>query len=112
MINDKEIALWIARLETEESSWANYEKLAALYTIRAHQDVVDPASQISGYSAAAAPIVEHSGVVGDYGDSEFLQAVASCPASGIWRIMDELMDTLQVVNPRAYNSVMRKILDL
>lgn len=112
MINDKEIALWIARLETEESSWANYEKLAALYTIRAHQDGTDAMPQISGYSVAAAPIVEHSDMVGDYGDSEFLQAVASRPASGIWRIMDELMGTLQIVNPRAYNSVLRKISDL
>ena len=109
MINDKEIALWIARLETEESSWANYEKLAALYTIRAHQDGVDAIPQISGYSAAAAPIVERSDVVGDYGDSEFLQTVASCTPAKAWSIMDELMSTLQVVNPRAYNSVMRKL---
>ena len=30
MIDDREVALWIKRLETEESSWSNYEKLAAL----------------------------------------------------------------------------------
>ena len=34
MIDETELKLWIARLETEESSWPNYEKLAALYIIR------------------------------------------------------------------------------
>lgn len=27
----------------------------------------------------------------------------------VWGIMDDLMDTLQVANPRVYNGVMRKI---
>lgn len=35
MIDEQELALWIKRLETEESSWRNYERLAALYAIRA-----------------------------------------------------------------------------
>ena len=34
MVNERELSLWISRLETEESSWANYEKLAALYIIQ------------------------------------------------------------------------------
>lgn len=34
MIDEREIALWIKRLETEESSWRNYERLAVLYAIR------------------------------------------------------------------------------
>lgn len=35
MIDEQELALWIKRLETEESSWTNYERLAVLYAIRA-----------------------------------------------------------------------------
>lgn len=34
MIDEKELQLWISRLETEKSSWTNYEKLATLYTIQ------------------------------------------------------------------------------
>ena len=34
MVDENEVKRWIARLETEESSWTNYEKLAALYIIR------------------------------------------------------------------------------
>lgn len=109
MLNDKEIALWISRLETEDSSWANYEKLAALYTIRAHQNGAVNMAQITEYSAAAAPVAVHSETVGNYGDSDFLQTVAACSSEKAWSIMDELMSTLQVVNPRAYNSVMRKL---
>ena len=29
--------------------------------------------------------------------------------SAAWSVMDELMETLRVVNPRAYDSVLRKI---
>lgn len=47
--------------------------------------------------------------LGLYGESDFLRAVAGIPASDAWAVMDELMDTLQVVNPRTYDSVMRKL---
>lgn len=109
MLNDKEIALWISRLETEDSSWANYEKLAALYTIKAHQNGAVNMPQIAEYSAASAPVAMRAETVGDYGDSDFLQTVSACSPAKAWSIMDELMSTLQVVNPRAYNSVMRKL---
>lgn len=109
MLNDKEIALWISRLETEDSSWTNYEKLAALYTIKAHQNGALNMPQIAEYSAAPAFAVDRTETVGYYGDSDFLQAVASCSPAKAWSIMDELLSTLQVVNPRAYNSVMRKL---
>ncbi|WP_279280006.1 hypothetical protein [Pseudoflavonifractor sp. 524-17] len=36
-----------------------------------------------------------------YGDSDFLRAVSGKPPSKAWMVMDELMDTLRVVNPRA-----------
>lgn len=47
--------------------------------------------------------------VGDYGDSDFLQAVRGKDAAEAWDVMDDLMDTLRLANPRAYESVMRKI---
>ena len=44
-----------------------------------------------------------------YGDSDFLQAVAGKDPAAVWEILDDLMDTLHVVNPRVYDGVMRKI---
>ena len=34
---------------------------------------------------------------------------AVSPFDYLYKIMDDLMDTLQVANPRVYNGVMRKI---
>lgn len=98
MIDERELALWIKRLETEESSWSNYEKLAALYTIQNQNREPGRESRIvETYSAAPAP------------DSDFLRAVASVDPSRAWEVMDELMDSLKVVNERIYNNVMRKL---
>ena len=110
MINENELRLWISRLETEESSWNNYEKLAALYIIqnqhkRKPESTVDPVM----YSSAAAPTVAVSADVGEYGDTDFLLAVAGKNPAKAWAVVDELMDTLRIVNERVYNSVMRKI---
>lgn len=104
MIDEKELQLWIARLETEESSWPNYEKLAALYIIQnQHKPETGNAPEPTAYSFAPAPAVV------EYGDSDFLRAVSGKDQSRAWAIMDELMDTLQVVNARVYDNVMRKI---
>ena len=92
--------------------------LAAFYTIQDHLyptdhfpdsgKMVDPA-----YSFAAPPetmqITEGPETVGEYGESDFLRAVAGKDPAAMWKIMDDLMDTLKMVNERSYNSVMRKI---
>lgn len=103
MIDRNEVQTWIARLECEESSWSNYEKLAALYTIQNQNGHTD--TQPALYSYAADP-------VGDWGDSDFLRAVSGKNADQAWAIMDELMDNLRIVNERVYNSVMRKLENL
>lgn len=57
MIDEKELKAWIARLETEQSSWPNYEKLAALYIIQnQHEGQRNPAP-VAMYSSAPAPDV-------------------------------------------------------
>lgn len=102
MIDENEIRKWIARLETEESSWSNYEKLAVLYTVLNQQGGEDERPAPVMYSAAPAP-------VNVTGDSDFLRAVANADTEKAWIIMDELMDSLKIVNERVYNSVMRKL---
>lgn len=110
MIDENELRLWISRLETEESSWNNYEKLAALYIIQNQQKKMPESTAAPVmYSAAAAPSVAASTDVGEYGDTDFLRAVAGKDPAKAWIVVDELMDTLRIVNERVYNSVMRKI---
>lgn len=105
--NLKEIEWAISELEGEESSKAGYILLAALYTCRNEMmGLSAPQPQITTYSEAALPTNE---ALMQYGDSEFLQAVSGLPAADAWMVMDELMDTLRVVNQRAYDGVMRKL---
>ncbi len=102
MIDEKELKAWIARLETEQSSWPNYEKLAALYIIQNQQGNQSTPAPVAMYSSASAPYVVD-------GDSDFMQAVSSRTPTQAWAIVDELMDALKVTNARMYDNVMRKM---
>ena len=42
-------------------------------------------------------------------NSKFFQAISGRKSAEMWAVMGELMDTLQAINPRLYNSVLRKI---
>ncbi len=106
MLDPKEIDLEIARLEYGESSYPAYAKLATLYTIKNQMNKSEDAPQAQAYSMAAAPEPAYTG---RYGDSEFLREIEGRDQEDVFRIMDDLMDTLQVANPRVYNGVMRKI---
>ncbi len=107
MLDKREIDIEIARLEYGESSYPAYAKLANLYTIRNQMERQDPPTPVydAGYSATAA----EPETVSWHGDSEFLLAVDGKEQRAVWEIMDDLMDTLRVVNPRVYDGVMRKI---
>jgi len=49
-------------------------------------------------------------IVGDYGDSEFYRTIKGRKAEEVWAVMDELMETIQVINPKLYDGVMRQLL--
>lgn len=108
MLDPREIDIEIARLEYGESSYPAYAKLATLYTIKnqitkSEQNQQDPAKE---HSLSSAPEPEF---VGLYGDSEFLREIEGRNKEDVLLIVDDLMDTLQVANPRVYNGVMRKL---
>lgn len=119
MLDAAEIRKEIARLEYEESDYKNYAKLADLYVIRQQMQEDEQGSRstrLHAYSGDPAPAVQAATLqaevpqmVGSYGDSDFLRAIAEKNPSKIWPIVDELMDTLSVVNAKVYNSVMQKI---
>lgn len=106
--NLKEIEWAIHDLENEESSEKRYELLAALYTCRNEMLGTPAAPPLTAYSAysEAAPIHE---TLDQYGDSDFLRTVAGKDPAAVWGVMDAHMETLRVVNPRAYEGVMRKL---
>jgi len=105
--NLREIEWAISELENQESSEGRYTFLAALYTCRNQmQQGIQTETAAASYSGSAAPAREP---LDQYGSSDFLQAAAGKDYAEVMAVMDELMDTLRVVNARAYDNVMRKL---
>lgn len=97
MLTRRELDGAIKECENAPTSYQNCAKLATFYTILDHL-----------YSESK-PLVEQSQQIDDYGESEFLQLIKGKDMQAMWLVMDELMTTLQAVNPRLYNGVMRMI---
>ena len=115
MLDKAEIRAAIAKLEFDESSYSNYAKLASLYVIRdkmQEEERGDGGRYLGYYSGAPAPVTAEPATGGEYGDSEFLLAVAGKDQAKAWTVVDELMDTLSLVNRRVYDSVLRKMKSL
>ena len=107
MLDIRELEYWISRYEKEADKLDQMPTLSALYSIRDRlAGEAQTIPQATAYSEAPAPA---GATLGLYGDSDFLRAVDGKDPSAAWSVMDELMETLRVVNPRAYDSVLRKI---
>lgn len=87
----------VLTLVVTSTTYANCERLAWLYIVRDH---------ITRQQAAQpTPLsVDPS--------SEFLQAVDGKDSVAVFSIIDDLMDTVRVTAPRAYDSVMRRVLEI
>lgn len=111
MITEKDLQEAIAECQGQRNPNANTAiKLAAFLTIQ--RELFGEHGEPS-YSYAPPPDnrFQTSGadVVGSYGDSDFLQAIEGKDPAVVWPVMNELMDTMRMINERVYNSVMRKI---
>ena len=82
-------------------------KLAAFYTIR-KELFGEEEKNVPMYSYSPPPVETAE----KYGDSEFLEAIEGKSFSDVMPIMDELMDSMQILQPRIYDSVMRKLYNL
>lgn len=97
MINQDELDKEILMLEKKDTTYSNCERLAWLYIVRDHitrQQTAQP-TPLS---------VDPS--------SEFLQAADGKDSVSVFAIMDDLMDTVKAVAPRAYESIMRRIKEI
>lgn len=101
--NLREVEWAISELEKEESSKEGYKLLASLYTIRQHMQEStepEPPRAVSARSASRAE---------SYGESEFLQSISGKNTADVMEVLDEHMEVMRVINPRAYESVIRKL---
>lgn len=112
MLDPKEIDLEIARLEYGESSYPAYAKLAILYTIKNQMNRAEAKQQESetrSYELAYSSAPADPALVEAYGDSDFIAVISGLNQSDVWEVMDDLMDTLRVTNPRVYNGIIRRL---
>ena len=91
----------IDELEMSPSTYQNAEKLATFYSLYDHlyvrkqpMNLVETTREVT---------------IDRYGDSDFLQAIDGKKSEDVWMVMDELMQTLQVLNPRLYQAMIDKL---
>lgn len=102
MISKQELLDAIEQCERAPMSYQNCEKLATFYAIYDHL-YAEPEPQVERVTETKISVS---------GDSDFYRKIDGSNASSVWKIMDELMQTLQLVQPRLYDGVMQKIEDL
>lgn len=104
MIREEDLQEAIAEMQGQRNPNASTcIKLAAFYTILDHvreKNVEEPVS-FTGYS--------YENRVGYESGSEFAQTIADLDMEDVWPVLDELMETLKVLQPKLYNGVIRKL---
>ena len=104
MIKEQELLEAIAECQGQRNPNANTcIKLASYYTILDHIKEEPKVSEMPTYSFAAPPEVKYTS------DTEFGQKVSNMDIIDVLTVMDELMTTLSIINPRLYNGVMAKL---
>lgn len=108
MITEQDLQAAIAECQGVRNPTANTcIKLAAFYTIKNEMfgktEQVDETMPV--YSYASQP---ENTITYDSG-SEFSQLINGRPQDKVLDVIDELMETLQVINPRLYAGVLRKL---
>ena len=108
MITQQDLKQAIAECQGERNPNANTcIKLAAFLTIQRELFGEEKnAEQLPAYSFAPAPV---RNTIEINSDSEFARAVNGMDLDDFLPVMDELMDTLQIVQPRLYSAVMNKL---
>lgn len=110
MITKQDLEEAIAECQGQRNPNANTcLKLAAFYTIR--KEMFGEGKEAEQFPAMYSydPGPEK---MDKYGESEFLEAVSGKDIQDVMPIMDELMDSMMLLQPKIYDSVMRKISNL
>ena len=107
MIDRQELEQAIAEIERLPSSYQNCEKLSVLYTVynqlygeKYPQDIINQYSQ----KRSAQLIFD--------GNSEFIKLINQKGIERSFKVITELIEVIQVTNPKLYEGVIRKLYNL
>lgn len=92
MISLEEVEKTILELEGKDTSFAVCEKLSYLYIVRDH---IKPAGRID-----------------TNGTSEFMRTISKKETVDVLKVLDELMQTIAVVQPKLYEAAIRQLSSL
>lgn len=92
MISLDEVEKTILELEGKDTSFAVCEKLSYLYIVRDH---IKPAGRID-----------------TNGTSDFMRTISKKETVDVLKVLDELMQTLAVVQPKLYEATLSALLNL
>ena len=107
MITERDLIEAIAECQGERNPNANTcIKLAAFYTIKNEMFGKPEQRAESAYSFASEPVDTH---IHYTSDTDFSRAIDGRNPNDVWPVMDELMSTLQVLMPKLYDGVMRRL---
>lgn len=118
MIAKEELIGAIEHYKKSPATIDTCQKLAALYTVKDHLYCEDDLEnnnnchrEISNYSGAQAPEYqgEKTKISVPDASSDFLRRVDGMNAETFWKIADELVETVRVINPRLYDGFMRRL---
>lgn len=101
MFSKTELLNAITDLEQAPATFQNAEKLATFYLLYDHLFTeLEPVTRIK-------PTEEI--IIADYGASEFLRVVAGQDAEQVWHVLDELLETVKVLQPSLYRATINKL---
>ena len=108
MITEQDLQAAIAECQGVRNPTASTcIKLAAFYTIR--NELFKDYEEVPMYSRSGPPVEQAEEYINYDSGSEFSQVINGMPSRDAWAVIDELMDTLQVINPRLYAGVIQKL---
>ena len=102
MITERELLEAIDECQSEPMTCTKVGKLADLLVVRHY---------LFGNKEPKAGTVDKTSemVITARGESQFMQKINGMRSENVWRVIDELMQTIEVINPRFYDGVMQKL---
>lgn len=101
MFSKAELLDAIDELEAAPATYQNAEKLATFYMLYDHLYI--DKQPVNKFEKTREVTIDR------YGDSDFLQAIEGQDAARIWPIINELMQTIRMLQPKLYQATIEKL---
>lgn len=99
MLSKAELLTAIDELEDSAPTFQNCQKMATFYTLLNSMYRSNDQKQE----------ITHEEIIGEHGDSDFLRLIAGRHPEDVWNLMNELMEAIQISQPRLYDSVILRL---